>query len=115
MATGAGVAGLTVTSGLGVAAGAAAVWGWQAMHPAAALRSGDRKAILKAVAELYDCDPTILARFVAREAANDCSGGAEAGSAVASAVGDGRSVRSAVQQQGGRGSQAQKQKGGIRF
>ena len=32
-----------------------------------AYRSGDRKAILKAVAELYDCDPTILARFVARD------------------------------------------------
>jgi adenine-specific DNA-methyltransferase len=32
-----------------------------------AYRSGDRKAILKAVAELYDCEPAILARFVARD------------------------------------------------
>jgi adenine-specific DNA-methyltransferase len=32
-----------------------------------AYRNGDRKAILKAVAELYNCDPTILARFVARD------------------------------------------------
>jgi adenine-specific DNA-methyltransferase len=32
-----------------------------------AYRSGDRKAILKAVAELYDCDPRILTRFVARD------------------------------------------------
>jgi adenine-specific DNA-methyltransferase len=32
-----------------------------------AYRSGDRKAVLKTVAELYDCDPAILARFVARD------------------------------------------------
>ena len=32
-----------------------------------AYRSGDRTAILKAVAELYGCDPAVLARFVARD------------------------------------------------
>lgn len=32
-----------------------------------AYRSGDRGAILEAVAELYNCDPATLARFVARD------------------------------------------------
>src|ERR1039458_7736702 len=70
----------------------------------AELRSGDVIGILYAGKK---------ARY--RQEENDRGDSAQAGGAAAPVVGDGRSIRSAVQPQGDAGSQGQSQGSGIRF